>query len=96
MRVLGIDPGLTRWLERQSVLGMAPELAGIVSGSALAWRDTARLQGDGPHPLLRSADIWLHVAPHSLLTRDRQPALVELARPDWLRAHFRILMNEVS
>lgn len=77
------DPGHTRWLERQSVLGRAPELAAIVSGSPLGWRRTGRDAESGgmTSALLRRADIWLQVE-EGMLRRDKLSALAELERLD--------------
>lgn len=99
------DPGYSNWLERQSVLGMAPELAAIVSGSSLAWRQTARNTepDSGPDsepgakntkqdasavsvaPLLRQADVWLHVDGRALSTREKTSVLAELSRTGLVR-----------
>lgn len=73
------DPGFLQWLERQSLLGAAPEAAVVVSGSEIGWR----APGSPPVPslLLTEADMWLSVEPRLLLTGGKRSALEELAQP---------------
>ena len=76
------DPGYLQWLEKQSMLAEAGELARIVSGSELPWRSpVASGQID---ILLDAADTWLYVHPSSLLTEGARPAFRELAGGTWL------------
>lgn len=51
------DPGFLQWLERQSLLGAAPEAAVVVSGSEIGWR----APGSPPCPVTAS-DRSRHVA----------------------------------
>jgi len=71
------DPGYLQWLEKQSMLAGAGELARIVSGSELPWRSPATDRQLGI--LLDAADTWLYVHPSSLLTEGTRPAFRELA-----------------
>lgn len=73
------DPGFLQWLERQSLLGGAPEAAVVVSGSEIGWR----APGNPPSPalLLDEADMWLEVEPRLLLTGGKRSSLAELAEP---------------
>ena len=59
-------PGHLQWLERQSLLGAAPELTAQVSGTELLWRNSA---GEArPHILLEAAPNWLLLAPYATAT----------------------------
>ncbi|MDR2695282.1 MAG: hypothetical protein LBC79_02755 [Deltaproteobacteria bacterium] len=71
------DPGYLQWLEKQSMLAEAGELARIVSGSELPWR--AAVAGGQLDILLDAADTWLFVHPAGLLTEGARPAFRELA-----------------
>ncbi|MCL2123539.1 MAG: hypothetical protein FWH34_05565 [Desulfovibrionaceae bacterium] len=71
------DPGYLQWLEKQSMLADAGELARIVSGSELPWRSP--MAGGQLDILLAAADTWLYVHPSSLLTEGSRPAFRELA-----------------
>ncbi|MCL1985058.1 MAG: hypothetical protein FWG59_01225, partial [Betaproteobacteria bacterium] len=71
------DPGYLQWLEKQSMLAEAGELARIVSGSELPWRTPVTSGQLGI--LLDAADTWLYVHPSSLLTEGNRPAFRELA-----------------
>ncbi len=71
------DPGYLQWLEKQSMLTDATEMARIVSGSELPWR-AAPSGGGGADVLLGAADIWLDVHPQSLLTDGSRPVFREL------------------
>ena len=75
------DPGYLQWLEKQSMLADAGELARIVSGSELPWR-TPVTSGQ-LDILLDAADTWLYVHPSSLLTGGRS-AFRELAEESGL------------
>ena len=76
------DPGYLQWLEKQSMLAEAAELARIVSGSELLWRSPA---ASGPLDiLLDAADTWLYVHPAGLLTEGGRPAFRELAGGSFL------------
>ena len=59
-------PGHLQWLERQSLLGAAPELTAQVSGTELLWRNSAGKAR--PHVLLEAAPNWLYLDPHSMAT----------------------------
>ena len=59
------DPGYVQWLEKQSMIAEAGELARIISGSELPWRVAG---GDRSDILLSAADTWLRIHPASLLT----------------------------
>jgi len=71
------DPGYLQWLEKQSMLAEAGELARIVSGSELPWRSP--MASGQLDILLNAADTWLYVHPASLLTEGARPAFRELA-----------------
>ncbi|MDR0239227.1 MAG: hypothetical protein LBI88_03215 [Deltaproteobacteria bacterium] len=71
------DPGYLQWLEKQSMLADAGELARIVSGSELPWRSP--VAGGQLDILLDAADTWLFVHPSSLLTEGSRPTFKELA-----------------
>jgi len=57
-------PGHLQWLERQSLLGAAPDLTAQVSGSELLWRNSGATMR--PHLLLEAAPNWLALHPYSL------------------------------
>ncbi|MDO5483937.1 MAG: hypothetical protein Q4F27_03425, partial [Desulfovibrionaceae bacterium] len=57
-------PGYLQWLERQSMLGAAPELTAQVSGTELLWRNSGA--GHRPQLLLEAAPNWLLLNPHTL------------------------------
>ena len=78
------DPGYLQWLEKQSMLADAGELARIVSGSELPWRSP--VAGGQLDILLDAADTWLHVHPPSLLTEGSRSAFKELAESSGLDA----------
>lgn len=73
------DPGYLQWLEKQSLLGQANEYSRIVTGSELGWQ-TPPLQMN-PMGLLRDADMWLRVHPHTLITTGKRNVLQELTEP---------------
>lgn len=75
-----VDPGYLQWLERQSLLGAAPELTGQVSGTDRVWRNSATARR--LPVLLAAAPNWLDVNPFTL--NAGQPLLRALARPDVL------------
>lgn len=58
------DPAYAQWLERQSMLGMAPDLAARVSGSGLIWSHSA--SAVRPGMLLEAAPNWLYLTPGSV------------------------------
>ena len=76
------DPGYLQWLEKQSMLAEAGELARIVSGSELPWRSS--VTSGQIDILLDAADTWLYVHPSSLLTEGARPAFRELAGGSWM------------
>jgi hypothetical protein len=78
------DPGYSNWLERQSVLGRASDLAAVVSGSPLGWRNAPHADEASTPELLREADVWLHVDPRRPRGRAAGSLLAELARPEFL------------
>ena len=57
------DPGYVQWLERQSMLGAAPLLAGQVSGTERIWSNSA--QSKNRSLLLTAAPNWLEIDPHT-------------------------------
>ena len=58
------DPGYLQWLERQSMLGEAPELAAQVSGTERLWHNSG--EATRVPVLLRAAPNWLSLDAHSL------------------------------
>ncbi len=58
------DPGYLQWLERQSMLGEAPELAAQVSGTERLWHNSG--EAVRVPVLLRAAPNWLSLDAHSL------------------------------
>lgn len=71
------DPAYVQWMERQSMLGMAPGLASQVSGSGLIWSNSA--SAVRPGMLLEAAPNWLYITPSTLASSG--PALRALAQP---------------
>lgn len=74
------DPGFMQWLERQSMLETARELAAHVSGTDLVWRSSAAAGRRAT--LLAAAPSWLHVNPHTVTAG--RPALRALSRQEFL------------
>ena len=70
------DPGYLQWLERQSMLGAAPELTAQVSGTERVWRNNAGARRT--ELLLRAAPNWLEVNPWHVSAG--RPAVKELAQ----------------
>ncbi|MDR3174979.1 MAG: hypothetical protein LBU06_00360 [Desulfovibrio sp.] len=62
------DPGHLQYLERQSMLFKARDMAKVVSGSELAWRSSV---AGGPAGMLGYADTWVLMHPMTLLTSSR-------------------------
>lgn len=58
------DPGYVQWLERQSMLGAAPLLAGQVSGTERIWSNSA--QSKNRSLLLTAAPNWLEIDPSTV------------------------------
>lgn len=58
------DPGYLQWLERQSMLGQAPELTAEVSGTERLWHNSSTARR--VPVLLRAAPNWLGLDAHSL------------------------------
>lgn len=58
------DPGYVQWLERQSMLGAAPLLAGQVSGTERIWSNSA--QSKNRSLLLTAAPNWLEIDPYTI------------------------------
>lgn len=58
------DPGYLQWLERQSMLGQAPELAAQVSGTERLWHNSG--EAVRVPVLLRAAPNWLSLDARSL------------------------------
>ena len=73
-----IDPGYVQWLERQSMLGMAQQFTGQVSGTGRLWRVSGSRQN--PSILLEAAPNWLYVNPHT--TGSGQDFFRRMARED--------------
>ncbi len=73
------DPGYVNYLERQSMLYSATELARIVSGYDIAWRNS----GSQPNPqgLLNVGSALLRIHPQTLVTPMKQSAFSQLANP---------------
>lgn len=69
------DPGYLQWLERQSMLGAAPELAAQVSGTERLWHNSS--EATRVPVLLRAAPNWLSLDAHSLAAS--QPVFRALA-----------------
>ncbi|MCI7508087.1 MAG: hypothetical protein MSA67_10980, partial [Desulfovibrio piger] len=84
--LLRADPGYIQWLERQSMLGNADELAAEVSGSERLWGNSG--SNDRLPLLLDAAPCWLEVNPHTL--RGKAPAMQSLARSGTLEAFRRM------
>ncbi|MDR0826714.1 MAG: hypothetical protein LBN33_02390 [Desulfovibrio sp.] len=70
------DPGHLQYLERQSMLFKASDMAKVVSGSELAWRSSV---AGGPAGLLAYADTWLLLHPLTMLTSPRNTVFSQLA-----------------
>lgn len=80
--LLRADPGYIQWLERQSMLGSADDLAAEVSGSERIWGNSG---SNRRLPLLlEAAPCWLEVNPHTL--QGKATALQALTRPEALPA----------
>ncbi|HJA77886.1 MAG TPA: hypothetical protein H9774_13680 [Candidatus Desulfovibrio gallistercoris] len=62
------DPGYVQWLERQSMLGAAPLLAGQVSGTERIWSNSALSKNRSL--LLTAASNWLEVDPYTVGASD--------------------------
>lgn len=83
------DPVHVQWLERQSMLGAAPQLTALVSGTDKTLRASSvdasahnsTTSGDRIDLLLEAADTWLWVHAPSLLTARMRPVWEELAAP---------------
>jgi trehalose synthase len=70
------DPGHLQYLERQSMLFKARDMAKVVSGSELAWRSSV---AGGPAGMLGYADTWVLMHPMTLLTSSRSTVFNQLA-----------------
>ena len=57
------DPGYLQWLERQSMLGAAPELTAQVSGTERIWRNSSTARR---LPVLLPSSPWLALSVFSL------------------------------
>ena len=84
--LLRADPGYIQWLERQSMLGNADDLAAEVSGSERLWGNSG--SNDRLPLLLDAAPCWLEVNPHTL--RGKATAMQSLARSGTLEAFRRM------
>ena len=84
--LLRADPGYIQWLERQSMLGNADDLAAEVSGSERLWGNSG--SNDRLPLLLDAAPCWLEVNPHTL--RGKATAMQTLARSGTLEAFRRM------
>lgn len=58
------DPGYLQWLEKQSMLGAAPELTARVSGTELMWRNSSTARR--LRVLLEAAPNWLSLNPYTV------------------------------
>ena len=76
--LLRADPGYIQWLERQSMLGNADDLAAEVSGSERLWGNSG--SNDRLPLLLDAAPCWLEVNPHTL----RGKATAMQSVPQWV------------
>ncbi|MDR2821063.1 MAG: hypothetical protein LBB60_11110 [Desulfovibrio sp.] len=74
-RLPRIDPAYIQWLERQSMLGMAPQLASQVSGTEIIWHNSAKAQRLSV--LLDAAPNWFYLNPYA--TASSQPLFRTLA-----------------
>ena len=85
--LLRADPAYVQWLERQSMLGSAPQLTSLISGTEKSWRapsvDTATGRDDRIATLLDAAPTWLWVDAPSLITARMRPLWLELATPEF-------------
>ncbi|MDR1945797.1 MAG: hypothetical protein LBQ51_01325 [Desulfovibrio sp.] len=70
------DPGHVQYLERHSMLFKSSEMAKVVSGSGIAWRNTA---AGGPSGLLDHADTWVLIHPMTMLTSSQSSTFSQLA-----------------
>lgn len=77
------DPGYVQWLERQSMLGDAPLLAGQVSGTERIWSNSA--QSKNRSLLLTAAPNWLEIDPHTVGASGSVLAALDGSLPALLR-----------
>ncbi|MDL2316809.1 hypothetical protein LJC59_07010, partial [Desulfovibrio sp. OttesenSCG-928-A18] len=70
------DPAYMQYLERQSMLGQSYNMAQVVSGSELAWRESA--SSGTPDAMLGFADNWLFVHPLTILNSTRNSTFSQL------------------
>ena len=59
-----VDPGYLQWLEKQSMLGAAPELTAQVSGTERIWRNSSTARR--LPVLLGAAPNWLELNPYAV------------------------------
>ena len=74
------EPAYLQWLERQSMLGTAPQLIAGISGMQVLWRNSA-VSRRAP-VLLRAAPNWFSVNPHAVSAE--QQVFKALTAPDFL------------
>lgn len=73
------DPGFMQYLERQSMLSVSSDLAGMVIGTSLTWRDP----GSTPHPqtMLKNWSVWMRFHPQTVLAPGTLSPLGQLSNP---------------
>jgi trehalose synthase len=70
------DPGYVQYLERQSMLYKSSEMAMVVSGSGIAWRNAA---AGGSSGLLKHANTWVLIHPMTMLTSSQSSVFSQLS-----------------
>ncbi|MDR2124570.1 MAG: hypothetical protein LBP38_06295 [Desulfovibrio sp.] len=70
------DPGYVQYLERQSMLFKSSDMARVVSGSGIAWRNSA---AGGAAGLLKHADTWVLIHPMTMLTSSQSTVFSQLS-----------------
>jgi trehalose synthase len=70
------DPGHVQYLERRSMLFASSEMAKVVSGSGIAWRNSA---AGGPAGLLNHAATWVLIHPMTMLTSSQSTVFSQLS-----------------
>ncbi len=78
-RMTRADPGYVQYLERQSMLAGTIDLARIVSGCDIAWRNS----GSQPNPqrFMEIGSTWLRIHPQTVLVPARRSPFEQLANP---------------
>ncbi|MDR2669524.1 MAG: hypothetical protein LBC14_06190 [Desulfovibrio sp.] len=70
------DPGYVQYLERQSMLFKSSDMAKVVSGSGIGWRNSA---AGGATGLLNHADTWVLIHPMTMLTSSQSSVFSQLS-----------------